>query len=76
MSWPCNPLPDMTPNCKVKILHPLEGVYPEYQPEVGKIYDAVWCNPRVKNTEFAIIDILDKKIVIRKEEFEVVEWLA
>lgn len=27
-------------NCKVRITKYAEGVFPEYQPEIGKVYDA------------------------------------
>ena len=27
-------------NCKVRIIKYAEGVFPEYQPEIGKVYDA------------------------------------
>ena len=58
--------------CKVRILKPLEGVYREYQPEVGKVYDAEYCESRKGYNNFAILDIKDKKIVVRMDEFEVV----
>ncbi len=61
--------------CKVRILKPLEGVYLKYQPIVGEVYDAVykekydlrWNNP------VCHIDILDKKICLRRGEYEIVE---
>ncbi len=58
--------------CKVKILKPLEGVYPEYQPEVGKVYDADYRKSRKGNADFAVIDIKDKRIIVRMDEFELI----
>lgn len=80
MSWPNKDLPDLTPNCRVRIIAPLHGVFPELQPEVGKIYDAhfvegIFVKARGKHYSFVIIPINGKQVVVRKEEFEVVEWL-
>lgn len=73
MPWLENPLPDLTPNCKVLITRPLNGVWEEYQPEVGKVYDAYYTKPRCKQSPFVLLDILGKRIVVRAEEFEFVE---
>lgn len=67
-----------TIKCKVKVLCPLPGVYPEYQPEVGKIYDADYrkVNHRTSgqvNGPVCVINILDKRICLRKGEYEIVE---
>lgn len=64
--------------CKVKILCPLCGVYPMYQPEVGKIYDADYrpVNYRTTgqvNSPVCVIDVQDKRICLRKGEYEIVE---
>lgn len=64
--------------CKIRIIKPLEGVFLEYQPEVGKIYDADYTpGDRQKNgnghSEFCVIVVKDKKIILRRGEFEVVE---
>lgn len=58
--------------CKIKILTPLQGVFPEYQPQVGKIYDAKYCKSRKGYSDFAVIDIKNKKIIVRLGEFEIV----
>ena len=65
-------------NCKVKILKHLEGVFPEYQPTVGKVYNANYTPGKhhkngCRNAEFCVVDILDKRIVLRSREFEIVE---
>lgn len=63
--------------CKVKVIKDAEGVFPEYTPEVGRVYDAKYIpRSRKKNgtgvAEFCVIDMLDKKIILRGDEFEVV----
>ena len=58
--------------CKVKILTPLQGVFRDYQPEMGKIYDAEYRKSRKGNADFAVIDIKDKRIIVRLGEFEIV----
>lgn len=57
--------------CKIKAIKPLPGVYVKYQPEVGKIYDAEYCT--IRQSAICIINILDKRIVLRQDEFEIVE---
>lgn len=45
-------------NCKVRILKYAEGVFPEYQPEIGKVYDAKYwkqtSDNRKKRAPFAL----------------------
>lgn len=66
----------MAYNCKVKILQSLPGVYPKYQPEIGKIYDAEYRPVEKRGTSscsaVCLIDILDKRIALRKGEYEIV----
>lgn len=72
----------MATPCKIRIIRPLNGVYPLYQPTVGKIYDAEFV-PSKKNPYnrghchlgFCVLDIADKKIVVRLGEYELVEVL-
>lgn len=59
--------------CKARIIKPLDGVYPEYQPEVGKVYDCRYCKSRKGYSDFVVIDIKDKKIIARLGEFEIVK---
>lgn len=63
--------------CKVKILSPLPEVFPSYQPTVGQVYDASYhsSSRRGKSTasEVCLIDVKDKKIALRKGEYEIVE---
>jgi hypothetical protein len=63
---------------KVKILCPLPGVFAEYQPEVGKVYDASYTPRRfVKSGNrhalpVCIINVKDKKICLKSKEYEIV----
>lgn len=66
-----------TIKCKVKILSPLPEVFPSYQPIVGQVYDASYHPSRKRGksttTEVCLIDVKDKKIALRKGEYEIVE---
>lgn len=64
--------------CKVRILCGLPGVYPKYLPKVGEIYDAFYkketqrkCGK--KYAPVCYIEILDKKICLKKGEYEIME---
>lgn len=66
--------------CKIRVHKPLEHVYPLYQPELGKVYDAEYIPGKVHSKgdatgrlPFCIVNIKDKRIVVRKNEFEFVE---
>lgn len=64
--------------CKIRTTKGLDGVWPEYQPEVGKVYDADYAPAKhnkegCRNSEFCVVDIKDKRIVLRRGEFEIVE---
>ena len=64
---------------KVKVTRPLEGVFAEYQPEVGKVYEAKYSPPKVHNgfghhyAAVCVIDINGKKICLRQNEYEIAE---
>ena len=60
--------------CKIRILKKLEDVWEKYQPEVGGIYEAdyVTRTDTYKCADFCVIDIKDKKIIVRVDEFELV----
>ena len=67
-----------TTKVKVRILRHLDGVYPKYQPTVGEIYEAEYkkTTQRKNGRNYApvcFIEVLDKKICLRKEEYEIVE---
>ena len=64
--------------CKIKVKKEID-VFPKYCPKVGRIYEADYSPRKKKGTgnysgkgEFAVVDILDKRIVLREGEFEIV----
>lgn len=66
--------------CKIRILRELNGVFPKYQPAVGKVYDGVYVPPNPHpsfrginySREFCVLDIADKKIIVRPGEYEMI----
>ena len=67
-----------TTKVKVRILCHLSEVYPKYQPTVGEIYEAEYkkATQRKSGRYYApvcFIEVLDKKICLRKGEYEIVE---
>ena len=64
-------------NCKVRIIKYANGVFPEYQPEIGKVYDAKYVRQTSDDMRkcgpICIIDVKDKHIALRKDEYEIVE---
>lgn len=69
---------DRAEHRKVRILKPLEGVFTKYQPVVGRVYDALY-NLRYPDKQqclrahICIIDVKDKKICLKRDEYELVE---
>lgn len=62
--------------CKVKIIKEIAGLYPECCPKVGKVYDAEYKEPYTSYKRFpplCIINLAGKRIVIRHDEFELLE---
>lgn len=59
--------------CKIRITKGLEGVWSEYQPIVGEIYDADYDHGRECKPATAVIIVNGKKIIVRKNEFELAE---
>jgi hypothetical protein len=57
---------------KIRVIKEILNIFEEYRPELGKVYDAEYSNPRRNKTEFCIVDILDKRIVLRRGEFEII----
>lgn len=67
--------------CKIKVIKDLTEIFPKYKPQVGKVYDAKYI-PRSRqiykgnfshgNSEFCVVTILDKQIVLRSGEYELV----
>lgn len=67
--------------CQIKVIKEVLDIFQKYQPKVGKIYDAELSPQAVKRfdnrwgsgkMEFCVINVLDKKIVLRKGEYEIV----
>lgn len=62
--------------CKIMITKEIDGLFPQYCPKVGKIYNALYVDSsrgRTKYPPVCIIDMAGKRIIIRKDEFEIVE---
>ena len=57
---------------KIRCMEPVAGMHKKYQPQLGKIYDAVPGKSNKKTREFVIVNITGKPIVLRKGEFEIV----
>lgn len=65
----------------IKVTKFVEDIFPEYRPTVGAIYDAEY-TPRATmrghwkgysgNREFCIINVRDKRIILRSGEFEII----
>lgn len=73
---------ERTPPCmvRVRVTRPPDEVFPECQPEVGGIYDAQYCESvqskqgrQLSRTPICIITVKDKKICLRKGEYEILE---
>ena len=60
----------MQPKVKIRVTELVTEIYEMYRPELGKVYDAVKGRTKLKQKEFVVLDILDKKIILRKGEFE------
>jgi hypothetical protein len=58
---------------KIRAIKELPGVYLKYQPVIGKIYDGVYRQSASNVASFCVIPILDKMIVLRNGEFEVID---
>lgn len=61
---------------KIRVDRPVGGLFPECQPEIGKVYDARPGAPLggKKKNGFVVIDLPQKKnIILREGEFKIVE---
>ena len=60
---------------KVKVLRHLPGVFTQYQPNIGQIYDAEYYRETRPNRKVypptCVITIGDKKICLRPDEYEI-----
>ena len=63
--------------CKVRIKKYLNGVFARYQPEIGKVYDATYKEgggkENRKTPPVCVIDVRDKHIALKKDEYEIIE---
>ena len=65
----------------IRVTKFIEDIYPEYRPPVGAVYEADY-TPRATrrgiwkgysgNREFCIINVRDKRIILRSGEFEII----
>lgn len=61
--------------CKIRIIEEIAGLYPQYQPKVGKVYNAEYIEPTYtyqRGQPICVIVIAGKRIIIRKGEYEFV----
>lgn len=65
----------MSKSCRIRIVKELDGVYPQYQPKVGIVYNAEYVeskNKRRKVPAVCVVNICGKEIIVRKNEYEIV----
>ena len=63
-----------TRKCRIKIIKEIAGLYQQYVPKVGKIYNAEYVDSSKAYKSappVCIINMAGKRIVIRKDEFEI-----
>ena len=61
--------------CKIRIIKEPYGLYPQYKPKVGKIYNAIYIDSSKAYKSFppvCLIDMAGKRITLRQDEFEIV----
>lgn len=64
----------MTMRCKIRVIKDID-VFPQYRPKQGKVYDAEYVDSstaKLKRPPVCIVNIAGKRIVIRRDEFEIV----
>lgn len=62
--------------CKIRITKEIEGIYQEYCPKFGKIYNAEYIESNItyqKGHAICVVNIAGKRIIVRENEFEIVE---
>ena len=57
---------------KIRCIREVLSIYAKYRPQVGKVYEAEYGKSKKNIKEYCIVDILDKRIVLRKGEFEII----
>ena len=60
--------------CRVKVIpvRELNGVFPELQPEIGKIYEAEYVPDNGNGLGFCVVEIQGKKVIMRKGAFAII----
>jgi len=58
---------------KVRTMKEIDGIYPDLQPKVGKIYEAKYYPGTKTSAPFVAIAINGKKVILRKGEYEEVK---
>lgn len=61
--------------CKIRIIKEITELFPECRPQVGKTYYAEYIEPKCsyqKVPPICIVNIAGKRIIVRKNEFEIV----
>lgn len=61
--------------CKIRIIKEITGLFPHLRPKVGMVYDAEYKESSWKQRKIppiCVINIAGKRIIIRKDEFEIV----
>ena len=65
-----------TRKCKIRIIKEILGIYPRYQPKIGKVYFAEYIESTTravrKAAPICVINMADKRVIVRKDEFEIV----
>lgn len=64
--------------CKIRITKDIEGLFPHCTPKIGKVYDAEYIEStckQVKAPPICIVGIAGKRIIIRKDEFEILRFV-
>lgn len=57
--------------CKIRVTKTILDLFPECRPEEGAVYDAEFMLGKGKSNDVAIIEFGGKKILLRKDEFEI-----
>lgn len=65
--------------CQIKVIKEVVDIFAKYQPKVGQVCDADYAPAMHSNrgdghnrAEFCVINVFDKKIALRKGEYEIV----
>ena len=58
--------------CKIRITKEIPGIFQRYQSQLGKIYDAEYIKSFRTYRPICVINMLGKRIIVRRDEFELV----